>query len=197
MIRILALLLGVACLPGPVQAQASRADLGLQATFRRLSEFAEGEIGLGARFSYRVHRVVAVDGEVSFFPAEVGSPAFTGSRREGLLGLRVGPRLGRRGGYLALRAGAVRFTEAPEPFACILIFPPPLECALAAGRTLPTVQATAGFETFPRKRLVLRVEAGDQLLRYPGPAFRPDGEIFENDRWSHNLKATVSVGLSF
>jgi hypothetical protein len=184
-------------LAGPVQAQDSVLDLGLTASLRRSSEFEETELGLGARLSYRVHRVVGVDAEAGLYPADLGSPAFASSRREGLVGVRLGPHLGKSGGYLALRAGAVRFTEAPAPFPCILIFPPPLECAMAAGKTVPTVQASAGFETFPGDRLVLRLEAGDQLLRYPGPAFRPDGQTFENDLWSHNLKATVSVGLRF
>jgi hypothetical protein len=197
MIRIFCVVLCVFLLAAPAEAQSPRAEVGLQLGLRRLSEFDQTELGLGAHVSYRVHRAVAVLGEVSLFPSDLGSPAFTGARREGLVGLRLAPQLGRRGGYLALRAGAVRFTEAPEPFACILIFPPPLECALAAGRTLPTIQASAGFETFAGKALVLRMEAGDQLLRYPGPGFRPNGEIFEDDLWSHNLKATVSVGLRF
>jgi hypothetical protein len=41
------------------------------------------------------------------------------------------------------------------------------------------------------------VEAGDQLLRYSGPAFTPDRESFDKGLWSHNFKATASVGLRF
>jgi hypothetical protein len=197
MFREIGVVLFVVLLAGPVLAQDSLLDLGLTASVRRLSEFEETELGLGARLSYRVHRAVALDGDVGLFPADLGSPAFSSSRREGLVGVRVGPHLGRRGGYLALRAGAVRFAEAPAPFPCILIFPPPRECAMGAGKTLPTVQVGAGFETFPGDRLVLRLEAGDQLIRYEGPAFRRDQEIFEKHLWSHNLKATVSVGLRF
>src|SRR5687768_403224 len=100
MIRKLVLVLGVVFLAGPAEAQSPRVDVGLQLGLRRLSEFDQTELGLGAHVSYRVHRAVAVLGEVSLFPADLGSPAFTGSRREGLVGLRLGPRLGRRGGYL-------------------------------------------------------------------------------------------------
>jgi hypothetical protein len=35
---------------------------------------------------------------------------------------------------------------APEPFACILIFPPPLACTLGAGRTLAVLDAGGGIE---------------------------------------------------
>jgi hypothetical protein len=108
--------------------------------------------------------------------------------------VRGGPHLGRTGVYLALRAGAVHFSAAPEPFACILIFPPPLECALAGGDTVPSAQASLGFEAFPGESVVVRVEAGDQLLRYSGPAFTKDRESFESSLWSHNFKAGASVG---
>ena len=183
--------------PAPAQALDRRGDVSLQASVRSLREFDETEAGLGARLSYRLSRWLAADGEVSAFPADVGSPAFSGSRLEGLAGVRGGPHLGRTGVFVALRAGAVRFSEAPEPFPCIAIYPPPLVCAIAGGDTLPTVQLTGGFEAYPRDRLVVRVEAGDQLLRFSGPAFTPDRDIIDKGLWSHNFKATASVGLRF
>jgi len=180
-----------------VQAEDRRGDISASVSLRSLHEFDETEAGLGARLSYRLNRWVGIDGEVGYFPADIGTPAFSRSRLEGLAGLRVGPRLGRTGVFLGLRGGAVRFSEAPEPFPCILIFPPPLNCAIAGGDTLPSVQLTAGFEAYPSDRLVVRVEAGDQLLRYPGPAFTPDREVIDDGLWSHNFKATASVGWRF
>jgi hypothetical protein len=179
------------------QTDEPRADVSIQLAFRSLSEFDETEAGFGGRFSYRLGSWLAADGEVSLFPGDAGSPAFSSSRLEGLAGVRIGPRFGRAGVFAALRGGAVRFAEAPEPFPCILIFPPPLVCAIAAGETLPTVQLTGGLEIFPSDRLVVRVEAGDQLLRYSGPAFTADREVFDDSRWSHNFKATASIGLRF
>ena len=70
-------------------------------------------------------------------------------------------------------------------------------CAIAAGDTLPTVQLTGGVELFASDRLVVRVEAGDQLLRYSGPAFTADREVIDESLWSHNFKATASIGLRF
>jgi hypothetical protein len=193
-------LLGSLLLAAPslhAQAEDRRGDVSLQASVRSLSEFDETETGLGARLSYRFRSWLAADGEVSFFPGNVGSPAFSSSRLEGLAGVRIGPRLGRTGVFAAVRGGAVRFAEAPEPFPCILIFPPPLVCSISGGDTLPSVQLTGGVEIFPGDRVVVRVEAGDQLLRYSGPAFTADREVFEDSRWSHNFKATASIGLRF
>ena len=56
---------------------------------------------------------------------------------------------------------------------------------------------SAGFEAYPGEGLVVRVEAGDQLLRYPAPAFTRDRERFDDSLWSHNFKAAASVGLRF
>jgi hypothetical protein len=187
----------VVLLSGLVHAQDRRGDVSLQASVRSLRELDATEVGLGARLSYRLTRWLAADGETSLFPGDAGSPAFSASRLEGLMGLRGGPHLEQGGVYLALRAGAVRFSEAPAPFPCILIFPPPLQCGIAAGKTVPSVQASAGFEAHPRERMVVRVEAGDQGLGYSGPAFARNGEIFEDRLWSHNFKAAVSVGLRF
>jgi hypothetical protein len=181
----------------PALAQDPKADASLLLSLRRLDQFDVTEAGLGAQLSYRFHRWLAADGQASFFPSDAGSPAFSGSRFEGLAGLRIGPRLGRTGVYVALRGGVVRFAEAPEPFPCILIYPPPLVCAIAAGDTVPSFQFGAGFEAFPGDTLVLRFELGDQLLRYEGPAFTLDRDVFQDHLWSHNFKAAVSVGLRF
>ena len=74
--------------------------------------------------------------------------------------------------------------------------PPPLLCAIG-GDTLPSVQLMGGVEIFPGERWVIRVEAGDQLLRYSGPAFTRDRDVIEESAWKHNFKATASVGLRF
>jgi hypothetical protein len=196
--RIPAALIAVFVLASPMASSAEdrRGDVSLQVPVRTLGTFDETEVGIGARLSYRLSRWAAIDGEVNLFPGDVGSPAFSSSRLEGLGGLRLGPHLDRTGVFLGLRGGAVHFAEAPEPFPCIAIFPPPLVCAIG-GDTVPAVQVTGGFEAYRGDRMVLRLEAGDEVLRYSGPAFTPDREVFESGHWSHNFKATLSVGLRF
>ena len=53
-------------------------------------------------------------------------------------------RIGRARLFGRLRPGLLRFGEAPGPIACILIFPPPLSCQLAAGKTLFALDVGAG-----------------------------------------------------
>jgi hypothetical protein len=191
-------LFGVLLVAGPAGAQTSdrRGDVSVQVSVRSLHEFDQTEAGFGARLSYRLSRWFAADGEASFFPSDLGAADFSGSRLEGLAGVRLGPHFESTGVFLALRGGAVHFSQPPEPFPCIAIFPPPLVCAIG-GDTVPSVQVTGGFEAFAGHRWVVRVEAGDQLLRYSGPVLTRDREVIDEGFWSHNFKATASVGLRF
>lgn len=191
-----ACLLALALAPAaPVRAGEGRADVSLQVVAAGLTQLEETDVGLGARFSWRLTRWLAADAGLSLFPADLGEPALSASRLEGLVGVRIGPRLGRAGAYAVLKGGAVRFSAAPAPFPCIMIYPPPLRCALAGGKTLPALGLGLGLEVFPRERLVLRLEAGDEMLRYPGPVLGEDREAFEGDFWSHGLRVSLSVGF--
>jgi hypothetical protein len=190
-------LCSVLAFPGLSAHAESRAELGVHVAVRTLGEFDVTEAGLGARLSYDLTRWLALEAQGAVFPSDAGSPAFSGSRLEGLAGLRAGPHLDRSSVYLAARGGVVRFAEAPEPFPCILIFPPPLVCRMAAGDTVPAVEVGAGLQVLRGDSLAFRAEVGDQLLRYTGPAFDADREIFDDHRWTHNLRATVGVGWRF
>jgi hypothetical protein len=189
---------GVLLAPTPGRAaDPRRADVALELAATRYGEFEETGVGFGARLSYRALDWLAVDGGLLFTPGDLGTPAFSGAQREGLFGLRAGPRLGRGSVYVAVRSGFVTFTRAPEPFPCIAIFPPPLRCALGAGHTSLAVSLGGGGEIPVGGRGLVRVEAGDLLLKYPGPALTRDGAELEDRFWRHNLRAAVSLGFRF
>jgi hypothetical protein len=180
-----------------VSAETSRADAGILFAFIDYDQFDESDFGLGADFSYRFTDWLAADAQLSYFPSELGEPAsFSGSRLMGLIGVRLGHRFGGVGVYGAVRPGFASFSEAREPRACILIYPPPLACTLG-GSTVFALDLGAGLELTPGDRLVIRGEVGDLLLKYPGPGFDKDREVFEDSLWSHNLRVTASVGLRF
>jgi hypothetical protein len=70
---------------------------------------------------------------------------FSRRRVAGLFGATMGPAFARVRPFGKLRAGFLSVQEAPAPFACILIFPPPLSCTLASGRTLPAFDLGGGW----------------------------------------------------
>jgi hypothetical protein len=170
-------------------------------------EFDESDYGFGGRISWHPVSLVGIDAEVNFFPSDFpDGRAFSSSRFEGLFGATVGPRLGRVRPFGKVRPGFVGFEGASEPFACILIFPPPLSCTLAAGETLFALDLGGGIELFTSPRTFVRVDAGDRMVRYPAPVIRGDfsrrGEdaerSIENDPFfGHDFRFTVGGGMRF
>lgn len=190
-----ALLVLLAATPA-ARAGDSRFDASLQLSVTQHGTFDETDAGGGAQVSYRLTGWLALDAHLNWFPGDLGDPAFSGSRTQGLLGVKVGPHLDRNGVYAAVRPGFLRFGEAPAPFACILIYPPPLNCSLAAGETAFALDLTAGYQVLAGENTVLRVEVGDGLVRYPGPAIT-DSELHEGSFWEHSLRVTLAVGWRF
>ena len=189
-------LLCVLC-AAPAAAQSGRRfEVGVQFVAAASEEF-DTDPGVGVGLSWRPGALWSAEGEIAFYPTGLPQQSqFSRSRIEGLFGVGVGPLVGRVRPFARARAGFLTYRERSEPFPCIAIFPPPLVCAIG-GDTVPSVQVTGGFEAFAGDRWVVRVEAGDQLLRYSGPAFTSDRDVIDEGLWSHNFKATASVGLRF
>jgi hypothetical protein len=182
---------------GSAEANDRRADVSVRFALTDYSEFDESDFGIGGDVSFRFTDWLAADAQLTYFPSELGEPApISGSRFEGLFGFRVGHQFGSAGVYGAVRPGFVSFAEPSGPRACILIYPPPLVCVVGDS-TVFALNYGAGLELLPGERLVIRAEVGDLLLKYPGPAFDKDMEVFEDSLWSHNLRATASVGIRF
>lgn len=193
----LAVALALAALTGGAAAQEARFEAGLEVPIVKLSQVDQADTGLGLRLGFDLSRSVALEAALGHFPGDLGDPAFSGSRTQALLGLKLGRRGEQVGAFATLRGGVTSFSEAPEPFPCILIYPPPLTCRLAAGDTLPTLGFGGALEYYPSPRAVLRLEAGDQLLRYPGPVLDGEGQAREADFWDHDLRLTVGFGWRF
>ncbi|HXV59713.1 MAG TPA: outer membrane beta-barrel protein [Vicinamibacteria bacterium] len=169
----------------------------LTTTFQH--ELDTTDLGFGGRIGYRATPLLGIEGELSFYPGDVPERVtFTRSRLEGLFGITVGPRFNRFSVFGKARPGFVRFAGAHEPIPCILIFPPPLSCVLAEGRTVFALDLGGGIELYPTERSLVRVDLSNLLLRYPAPAINRDREaVTEDSFWGGNLKLTFSMGLRF
>ena len=192
-------LLALSC-PRPAAAQSaeSQFQLGVQLAGAMSSEFDTTDIGIGGRLSWHPTPLFGAEAEVDFYPDDFPDrPAFSGGRVEGLFGVTVGPRLGRLRPFVKLRPGFVAFQEAPEPFACILIYPPPLPCTLAAGATVFALDIGGGIEWYPTERTFVRVDAGDRAVRYPAPVLDSNGMARDERFFSHDFRMSVGGGLRF
>ena len=161
------------------------------------SEFETTDVGIGGRLAWHPAAWMGVESEVSFYPAEFpdGVP-FSKGRIEGLFGVTVGPSMDRVRPFARLRAGFLDVQEAPAPFACIAIFPPPLACTLS-GRTLPVFDLGGGVEVSATRRVFARIDAGDRMLKYPGPVFDAHREVRNEAFISHDLRVAFGAGLRF
>ena len=161
-------------------------------------EFDATDVGVGGRAAWHPIALVGVEGEVTWYPGDFDrDPAFSSHRVETLVGATIGPAIGRFRPFAKVRPGFVAFGEAPRPFACILIFPPPLRCALAGGRTLFALDVGGGVEWLSSGRTFVRADAGDRIVRYPGPVFGADREIHRESFSGHDFRMSISAGMRF
>ena len=161
-------------------------------------EFDSTDVGVGGRLSWHPLSFVGVEGELTFYLGDFAdAPAFSARRVESLFGATVGPRLGAFRPFAKVRPGFVAFFEAPAPFACILIFPPPLNCAMASGPTLFALDVGGGVEWFPSGRTVVRVDVGDRAIRYPSPTIDNEGTVQDTNFFGHDFRFTIGGGFRF
>ena len=103
--------------------------------------------------------MVGVDADVTWYPSDFPDRiAFSRSRVEGLFGVTVGPRMNRVRPFAKAAAGFLKVGATPGAFACIAIFPPPLDCALAGGDTLPAYEIGGGVEIDATSRTFIRAD---------------------------------------
>jgi hypothetical protein len=195
----IASLLVLALLVSSSTAQSQSLDLGVHFGGAQWSEFDSFDFGAGGRLSWKPTPVIGLEGELNWYPFDYpgDTAAFSGSRLEGVAAVTAGPRIDRVRPFVRFGAGFLRASPAPEPFACIAIFPPPLNCLLAAGDTMPSIEIGGGVEVSTSARTFLRFDAVDRILRYPGPTFGPADEISEEGFFGHAFKFSFGGGIRF
>jgi hypothetical protein len=194
---VLLLLVG---LPSQTSAQQStQFEAGGHIAWSISSEFENGDIGFGGRFAWRPGAVLGIEAELTRYPEEFPDerPRFSRARTEGLFGVTLGPARDRLRPFVRVRPGFLTFHGTDEPFACIAIFPPPLACALAAGRTVFALDLGGGIQAFTSSRTFLRVDLGDRLVRLPGPVFDSQRNVRDGAFFTHDFRFTAGGGLRF
>jgi hypothetical protein len=190
------------------QTDHKRFELGAQIVSLEQRAFDKVDCGFGGRFAFYPLARLGLEAEANFFPRDLGKPvAFSGRRTELLFGVKGGPRIGPIGLFGKLRPGLVSFAKSPQGVAClaILVFPPPLECSISMGSTNFALDMGGGIEVVPwhgndsvprRAPFVLRVDFGDTMIRFKGPAQTSLGRF--NDYFNvHNFQANVGIAFRF
>ncbi|HEX3142491.1 MAG TPA: hypothetical protein VHQ64_00840 [Pyrinomonadaceae bacterium] len=124
--------------------------------------------GFGGRFGYRVSEHFTLEGEGNFFPHDGVLDA--GRKIQGFFGVKAGKRFEKIGVFAKARPGFIRYSRGDyrEPGGpCIAIFPQPIGCFQAQGRTSFAIDLGGVFEYYPTKRTIIRFDAGDTIVRLP------------------------------
>jgi len=183
--------------PAIAQTQP-RTELGVQFVTAASSEFDSTDTGVSVTASWRPNEWFGPEAEVAFYLKDFpDAPAFSSSRIEVLGGVSGGPLVRKVRPFAKARAGFVSFSEAPGPFACIAIFPPPLQCVLAAGKTVLAIDLGGGIEIYPTGRTFVRVDVSDRALRYPGTVFDANGQVRNDPFFSHDFRFAIGGGVRF
>jgi len=193
------LLLVLVCAhPLAAQSDEHRFQVGVQVATSASSEFDTTDTGVSGRLSWHPAAWLGIEGEIALYPGDFGDePAFSAGLVEGLFGATVGPRLGPVRPFAKIRPGFVTFQEASGPIACPAIFPPPLRCELATGRTVFALDVGGGVEWFPSGGTFVRVDLSDRAVRYPAPVIDSDGSIGDEGFFSHDFRFAIGGGVRF
>jgi hypothetical protein len=180
------------------QTGDTRFELGVQLLAIQSGEFDAGDVGVSGRLAWRPAALLGVEAEVGVYPGDFPErTAFSRGRVEGLFGVTAGPGLGRFRPFVKLRPGFLTFRDAPRPFGCILIFPPPLACTLGTGRTSFAVDLGGGVEIQATPRTFVRLDGGDRLVRYTGPVFDRQGTVRADGFFGHDIRMSIGGGIKF
>ncbi len=173
------------------QSETPRFELGVQFTALRLKEFsildARTISGIGGRFTYNINGHVAIEAEGNYF-LEEGL-----KRTQGLFGIKAGTHWRRVGAFGKARPGFLRFRQQTS-------------CAIPEGcPSSPTQQFLTRsdfafdvggvFEIYPSRRLSLRIDIGDTIVRSNRGTGLVGGQPRQLHFTSHNLQ--FSAGTSF
>jgi hypothetical protein len=199
---VLVTILLVCLLPGAGTAAAQAAspfEIGVQLVLADSNALDGSDPGIGVRFGWLASPLFGLEAELNVYPRDVpdDGPAISRGRVEALFGATLGPRYGAFRPFARLRPGLLRIGEAPEPVPCILIFPPPLSCVLAGGKTLFALDAGGGIDVSMTNRSFVRIDIGDRIVRYPGPAIDTDGTVRSEDFTGHDLRIAIGGGYRF
>lgn len=181
-----------------VSRETPRVLVGAQVASVSSGQFDARESGAGVLAGVRWLDGLWVEGTLLRYPgAFAGTRPFSQSRVEALFGVSAGPSLGRLRPFARVGAGVLRMNGAGGPVACILIFPPPLSCTLATGRTLPAWEVGGGLMVTPGQHVFGRVDVGARTVRYPGPSIDGQRHVHDGAFRATDPRLAVSAGVRF
>jgi hypothetical protein len=199
---ILSVVVAVSVVTAPQVAVAQRSEsleLGAQVPVSGFSELDSTDAGVGGHATWYPWTWVGADAELNFYPRTIPDDlrAISTHRFEGLFGVTVGPRRGAWRPIARIRPGFLQVGSASRLVPCLAIFPPFTSCGLAGGETLFALEFGTGVEIYTPGRSFVRVDLGDRMLRFPGPAIDHNRLVHQGDYFTHDFRVAFGGGWRF
>jgi hypothetical protein len=189
------------------QRDAPKIEIGGQfTTFERrepteFGTFSTNQTGVGGRFSYNVTDYFGLEGEVNVFPQR----SFHGRMTQGQFGIKAGKRFQKFGVFAKARPGFVSLSEVFTPAGTTTFTRFDGQQVTFTNfenrrRTLLSMDVGGALEVYPSRNLLVRVDAGDTLIRYHGKeTVLSNGGVFRDLPAGvvHSFQLTTGVAYRF
>lgn len=176
------------------QADDHKFEVGAFYTAINLDGFGETVNGLGGRLGYNFNKYVALDAEGSFFPeTHLGNNQF-GQKTQGFVGVKAGARSKYVGVFAKARPGVMFIGEVTSGFNCT---------GGSLGRTCRPEHNNFAFdaggvvEFYPSSRTIIRVDAGDTIVRLHSETPGVFGPNQSSTDVTHNFQVSIGFGYRF
>lgn len=183
------------------QSQKDKIEIGVQTTsltvFFPDIAFDETKGGIGGRVTYNFNRSIAAEAEVNFFPQQQLIFEASGSSIQAQFGVKAGKRFEKFGVFGKVRPGFISansvFSFEPGPQGSI--FP-----SLKIEReTFFSTEFGGVLELYPSRRMVVRFDAGDTVIRHPARFGQFDFGgplvLVRPAKYSNNFQLTAGVAF--
>ncbi|MGB8507628.1 MAG: outer membrane beta-barrel protein [Pyrinomonadaceae bacterium] len=190
---LLLLLLAPASLHAQTRTDEHKTEVGGFITAIGLERLDGSLNGVGGRFAYNFTKNFALDTEASFFPSDKFGNQQTGQRAQAFAGIRAGGRTRYVGVFAKARPGVMFIGDSVSGFRCnssgSVCRPSHNNLAFDAG---------AIVEFYPTSRAIIRVDAGDTIVRQRNVAgLGFFGPATSSTDISHNFQASIGFGYRF
>ena len=181
--------------------------VGLGAHGTRFPDRFKGEVtnqiddfvdGVGMRAGYNLFENLAVEAEINVFRRPpTDDPATLGKWSQGLFGLKLSKRLSSIRVFAKLRPGFTRFDGVTT---AIERLDGSADVFLIKDNTFFAVDVGGGVELYPSPRTIIRLDAGDAIIRYtgrPGKGFDPVSNVVRRNYYGHNVQFSLGFAVRF
>lgn len=165
-------------------------------------DHARSEAGAGARFGYNLTRYLALEAEVNFFPNEnLATFVSGGNLLQGQFGVKVGKRWDKVGLFAKGRPGFLNFSQ--------VITQTGTQSFTSGGQTITfpifgierrnffSLDVGGVLEFYPSRRILVRFDAGDTIVRQGDNPLAPFGLNTEQARWAHKFQFSSGIAFRF